>query len=473
MFKEYTKFLKLFSVITPVKLQLITLLLASNITAQQDSASNEKIPFDGMNLTWINGQNRQKDYPLTFKKDGETVITGIAYLDTYYNYNFANPIDNTQTISSTIGRHNEITLNLASIGMETNYKNIIGRVWLQYGQMGSIVQDQDGSVYRGRNNNLNNLKYFREGAAGYHFKKWYGINVEMGIFMSYIGLESYTTQENWNYQRSMVCELTPFYFSGARLQMFPTKKLKQEVWIINGWQTYNSYSKSPGVGTSTYWRPNENLQFVANFYLCRDTQKPDTLGNQSNRVRFHHDNSIVGRYLKNPASNGISQAALSINSHYGFQYNNAADDIVNPSQNFMVGTSIANRVWFNKNKMAFTLRADYMTNQSVVNGANTTPYLTFTPAVKGGKPNNYDLAIANNQKLELFQFTTTFDLMPNDYVTFRLEYAYRQSSIPYFTGSGGTTSASGWTNGPATVLPWAADLKNTENRITLAVNFRL
>ena len=55
-----------------------------------------------------------------------------------------------------------------------------------------------------------NLKYIREAAAGYQFNKWYGLNVEMGIFMSYIGLESYITAENCSYQRSMVCDFTPF-----------------------------------------------------------------------------------------------------------------------------------------------------------------------------------------------------------------------------------------------------------------------
>lgn len=232
---------------------------------QSDSTSSED------DFTWVNGQNRQHEFPLKVIKGEETVITGVAYLDTYYNYNFANPIDNTQTISSTIGRHNEATLNLVSIGLESNYKNVIGRVWFQYGQMASIIQDADGSVYHGRNTSINNLKYVREAAAGYHFNKWQGVNVEMGIFMSYIGLESYITQENWNYQRSMVCDFTPFYFSGARLQMFPTKKLKSEIWILNGWQTYNSFSKSPGIGSSTYYRPTSNLQLVANFYLGRDT----------------------------------------------------------------------------------------------------------------------------------------------------------------------------------------------------------
>ena len=113
-----------------------------------------------------------------------------------------------------------------------------------------------------------------------------------------------------------------------------------------------------------------------------------------------------------------------------------------------------------------------MTNQSVVNGVNTSPYLAFTPAAAGDVPNNYDTAIANDEKLRLFQFTSTFDIMPNDYVTFRFEYGYRNSSIPYFAGSGGTTSSTGWANLPNTT-PWAAVLGKNEHRLTVAVNFRL
>ena len=460
-----------------MKKTLITLILGAfvpSISDAQDSTT-AKIPFEGMDLTWINGQNRQHNFPLTFKdkETGETIFTGVALLDTYYNYDLANPIDNTHTISSSIGRHNEFTLNQASFGLESNYKNIIGRLWVQYGQMGSIVQDLDGSVSRGRNTSINNLKNIREAAAGYHFDKWHGINVEMGIFMSYIGLESYVIQENWSYQRSMVCDFTPFYFSGARVQAFPSKKFKTELWLLNGWQSYNSFSNSPGLGSSNYYRPNENLQLVANFYYGRDTQDPDTLGDQSSRMRFHHDNSIVARVYKKPASKGLSQIAFSLNNHYGFQSNNAAGDRVKASDNFMMGSSLAARFWFNTNKFALTLRADHVTNQSVVNGMNASPYLAFTPAVSGDVVNGYEQAIANDGKLRITQLTATFDVMPNDHVTFRFEYGHRTASMPYFAGSGGTTSPSGWTNGPATVLPWKADLQRTDDRFTVAVNVRL
>ncbi|MBL7911929.1 MAG: porin [Bacteroidia bacterium] len=448
---------------------LYSILMLTNtlyVLSQTDSMSTQKIPFDGMDLSWINGQSRVKNPPLvmTDKKTGETLLAGSIYVDTYYNYNFANPVDNTQTISSSIGRHNEFQVNLASIGLETNYKNIIGRLNLQYGAMQHIIQELDGSVNRGRNTSTGNLKFIREAAAGYHFNKWYGINIEGGIFMSYIGLESYVLQDNWCYQRSMVCDFTPFYFQGARIQMFPTKKLKQEIWLLNGWQTYNSFSKSPGAGSSTYYRPTENLQLVANFYVGRDTQNPDTMGNQSDRLRFHHDNSIVARYFHKAESKSISQMALSINSHYGFQKGMNNGDTITSKQHFMYGTAITNRIWFNKNKVALSLRGGFISNGGT--------YLAFSPSPS--TPNAYtdEFNTQPYKPITILDGTATVDFMPNDYFTFRIEYGYRQANIPYFVGPGGTTSSTGWTNIPSTPT-WKPDLRKVENRITLALNIRL
>ncbi|WP_415326101.1 outer membrane beta-barrel protein [Chryseobacterium sp. MMS23-Vi53] len=415
--------------------------------------NDSKIPFDGYDLTWINGQNRQTDFPLTLKdKDGETILTGVTYVDAYYNYDFRNPKDNTHTISSAIGRSNEFTINMASIGLETNYKNTIGRLWLQFGQMGSIVQDLDGTVNHGKNTSISNLKYIREAAAGYHFNVMHGLNVEAGIFMSYIGLESYVLGENWNYQRSLVCDFTPFYFQGARVQAYPSKKYKVELWVLNGWQTYNSWNKGLGLGVSNYYRPNENLQLVANFYLNgKDTR------NNSDVRRFHHDHSIVARYYHNKESNGLSQAAFSINNHYGFQSGGG----LKAKDNYMIGTSIANRLWFHQNKIALSLRADAVSNPGA--------YLAFSPSPVAN--NDFNDALAKGEKLKMFQGTATVDFMPNQFVTFRLEYGFRKSNIPYFAGPGGTTSPDGWIDTP--VDSWRPDLRKSDSRMTLAVMFRL
>lgn len=414
------------------------------------SEDTDRTPFGGMDLTWINGQNRQRDFPLVLKdKGGEAILTGVVIADGYYNYDFRNPADNTHTISSTIGRSNEFTLNFASIGAETNYKNIIGRLWLQYGQMASIIQDLDATVGHGRNTSVSNLRNIREAAAGYHFDVLHGINVEMGIFMSYIGLESYVTQENWSYQRSMVCDFTPFYFSGARVQLFPSRRFKTELWLLNGWQSYNNWTRQPGIGNSNYYRPDETLQLAANFYYGKD--------NRDGTARFHHDNSVVKRYFQDKESNGVSKAAVSLNTHYGFQDGTG----VRPSVNFMTGASLSNRLWFRKDRLALTTRVDFVRNPGL--------YLVFTPSPV--TPNDYTDAIATDPDLTIWQGTLTFDVMPNDFMTFRIEYRYRESDKPYFAGKGGTTSPDGWIDtSPGT---WRPDLAKTESGITFAVNFRL
>ncbi|MCD6064097.1 MAG: hypothetical protein K0R82_2008 [Flavipsychrobacter sp.] len=428
----------------------ILLMQAGRAFAQ--TSDSLKSPFEGMDLSWINGQNRQTDFPLVLRdKHEETLLTGVVYLDTYFNYDFNDPADNTHTISSTIGRHREFTVNLASIGVESNYKNIIGRLWLQFGQMISIVQDLDPTVSRGRNTSLYNLRYVRDAAAGYHFNQWYGINVEMGIFTSYIGLESYVTQENWCYQRSMVSEFTPFYFSGARVQAFPSRNFRTELWLLNGWQSYNSWNNTPGVGNSNYWRPNENIQLAANFYLGKDSKR-DVL-------RFHHDNSIVARYIARNAKNGLSQGAFSLNTHYGFQDGAG----VAPRTSYMTGLALANRLWFIKSKLALSLRGDVVFNPGI--------YLAYSPSPVS--PNAFTSAMAADpeQKLAIYQGTSTIDVMPNDYVTFRLEYGYRKSNVPYFAGRGGTTSPDGWVNTP--LGNWQPDLVKSSHRVTFALSVRL
>jgi hypothetical protein len=129
----------------------------------------------------------------------------------------------------------------------------------------------------------------------------------------------------------------------------------------------------------------------------------------------------------------------------------------------MTGTSLANRIWFNQNKLALTLRGDVITNPST--------YLAFSPSNVAN--NDFNDAMANDpkQQLNIGQFTATFDIMPNDFVTFRIEYGYRSSNVPYFAGSGGTTSPDGWIDTPTNT--WRPDLQKTENRLTIATSFRL
>ncbi len=139
-------------------------------------------------------------------------------------------------------------------------------------------------------------RYVSEANAGYHFDVNHGLNVDAGIFVSYIGLFSYYNFDNWTYQPSYVSSNTPWFFNGIRVQWFPTNKLKIEPWIINGWQSYARFNGKPGLGGQILYQPTENLKLVFNNYGVGT----DNLG-LPHTTRYHTDDSIEYKYFNNPA----------------------------------------------------------------------------------------------------------------------------------------------------------------------------
>ena len=113
------------------------------------------------------------------------------------------------------------------------------------------------------------------------------MNIDAGIFVSYIGLFSYYNFDNWTYQPSYVSSNTPWFFNGLRLQWFPTNKLKIEPWFINGWQSYAKYNSRPGLGGQILWRPVEWFSAVFNNY----GMGTDNLNNPT-VSRIHTDDSF-------------------------------------------------------------------------------------------------------------------------------------------------------------------------------------
>lgn len=409
------------------------------LVEERRAEADKKVPFTD-DYTWMNGQSRQKDFPLTFSDH----VTMSLYLDTYYAYSFNQPKDDTLTGSASVGRHNELQINLASIGLDWSYENVIGRILLQYGSMLNIVQELDGTTGRGRTLSTDGLKYIREATLGYHFDAGYGINLEMGMFMSYIGLESYLLGENWTYNRSIVCDFTPFYFTGIRAQFFPTKNLKIEPWLMNGYQTYGKWNQAPAGGLAFRWNPEEWIALIANVYAGTDTRGDE------DRARVHHDHSVLVRYYDSPTSKGVSKAAFSVNNHLGFE---AGGDGPGIEDAHFIGTAISNRVWFFQNYFALVGRLDL-----IQHGGGYTAQFPPPGFVAG-------------DDFRLWGVTGTFEVMPTSYFGIKTEVMYRASNKEFFAGEGGTTSPDGFrdTEDP-TFVP---DTEKDQLLLTIGANFRL
>ncbi len=416
-------------------------------------------PFAFADFTWLSGNPRTKESPLDTK-----AFTGEFRADTNFTYSFNKPQDDTISGSSEIFRSGEFQVTQLGVGGDFHYDNVQGRLMTQFGMYSQTTPRNDASPARGQWQLDTAYRYISEAYGGYHFDKMSGINVQAGIFMSYVGLWSYYNFDNWTYQPSYVSSNTPWFFNGMRVQIFPNEKLKIEPWLINGWQSYGKFNHAPGFGGQILYRPTGSVSILFNNYWGTDT-----LGNPD-RKRIHTDDSVQVKYYDEP-EDVVSKAAFTFTFDAGCEYGGGVScgggtpDA--PSQTFL-GFMAYNRVWFDKDRFAFTVGGGainnpgrYLVLMPPINGATAfsgTPYFTASP----GDP------------YKAWDMQTTFDFMPSQFITFRAEYSHRAANVPYFSGEGGVTPPGGNTGAPGSFVEgWAPDLRKSENRVTFALLVKL
>ena len=426
-------------------------------------------PFAFADFTWLTGNARTKESPMDTKFFTPEIRADIDYI-----YDFNHPKDNSIGGSSEVFRVNEVQVTQLGVGGDFHYDNVRARLMTQFGLYSQTTPRNDASPARGQWNLDNAYRYISEAYGGYHFNALYGINVDAGIFMSYVGLFSYYQFDNWAYQPSYVSSNTPWFFNGVRVQIFPTEHLKIEPWFVNGWQSYGRFNNRPGFGVQFLWRPNGWLSVLGNQYMLGT----DTL-NTPGRVRYHTDDSIQIKYYDNQ-EHFLSKAAFSLTGDMGCEHGGgvscAGNSAKGPKQSFL-GYMIYNRLWFDRDKYALTLGGGQINNPGrylvlipPINGATAasgTPYFTANP----GDP------------YKAWDVSGTFDWMPSQYITFRWEYNHRAANVPYFSGSGGVTPPGGNNGAPGSFVclsgfrtcngsptnTWFPDLRKTENRLNMAI----
>ena len=418
-------------------------------------------PFAFADFTWLTGNPRTTEAPLDTK-----VFTGEVRVDTDYVYDFSHPRDDTIGGSSEIFRSGEVQVTQLGVGGDFHWNNVRGRLMTQFGMYAQTTPRNDASPARGQWQLDTAYRYISEAYGGYHFNALNGINVDAGIFMSYVGLFSYYQFDNWAYQPSYVSSNTPWFFDGVRIQIYPTDKLKIEPWIVNGWQSYGKFNKAPGLGIQLLYRPKGWLSILGNQYIGTDT-----LGIPGRR-RIHTDDSIQIKYYDQP-KRWLDKAAMTFTLDAGCEYGAGSGvscrggNPAKPSQSFL-GFMTYQRLWFHKDLFAFTLGGGAIDNPGrylvllpPINGASAitgTPYFTENPG----------------DRYRAWDASATFDYMPKQFITWRFEYNHRAANVPYFTGPGGITPPGGNTGTPGQVVPgWTPDLRKREDRITVAILVKL
>jgi hypothetical protein len=421
-------------------------------------------PFSDWDWTWLNGNPRNKDTAFDSK-----FFTPEIRVDMTYTYDFNKPIDDSMGGSSELFRSNEIQLEQLGLGGDFHYDNVRARFMTQFGAYSMATIRNDPSPAKGQWNLDNADRYLAEAYGGYHINKMNGINIDAGIFMSYVGLFSYYNYDNWAYQPSYVSSNTPWFFQGIRLQFFPTAHLKLEPWIINGWQSYGSSNSRKGLGGQIKYTPRPWVNIISNNYGLGhdDLYTP-------NRGRIHTDNSVEFKYYDKPKAKLWDKSAISITADAGCEFgpstttaqnvyiqgvsclgstrdkNSVGGDHfkagVNPKQSF-IGYMVYDRNWFKHDKFALTIGGGQINNpgrylvlvppingETAASAALNSPYFSFNPS----------------DPFKAWDSSITFDWMPRQWLTFRTEYDFRHTSVPYWAGRGGMTPPNSFGYSPGT-----------------------
>jgi len=445
-------------------------------------------PFAYGDFTWLNGAPRNHDTVLDTK-----FFTPEVRFDSHFMEDFNQPMDHTIVGATESFRSGEVQIEQASVGGDFHWENVRGRILFMEGLFATTTPRNDASSatgsFGGNTGGVgqwdlqNAYKYVSEAYGGYHFNVQHGLNVDAGIFVSYIGLFSYYNYDNWTYQPSYVSSNTPWFFNGVRIQWFPSNKLKIEPWIINGWQSYAKYNGHVGLGGQLLWEPKEWFKLVANQYGYGE----DNLG-LPHTQRIHTDDSVLFRLYNNQNNGkGISKVGFTFTGDAGCQYGGGITCHNGANKSNFLGWMAYQRIWWDHDLFAITLGGGQMWNPG--------RYLTLLPPIDGAWAASGSAYFTESpgQGAAMQDGTITFQYMPKQYITWWAEWGYRHSDIPYFAGRGGVTppggnnglpqyytcnsGASSMTNdlgaattacgGPGSV--WFPDLRKSETKLSVGV----
>jgi Putative beta-barrel porin-2, OmpL-like. bbp2 len=325
---------------------------------------------------------------LVFSQDEKpSPFTLSGYIETYYVYDFNQPINNTRPgFIYSFNRHNEVNLNLGFVKGSYNTDNVRANLALMTGTYAIANLAAEPGV----------LKNILEANAGVKISKNKNLWIDAGIFTSHIGFESAIGKDCWNLTRSILADNTPYYEAGAKIS-YTTENDKWFLsgMILNGWQRIQRVEGNslPSVGTQITFKPTASVTLNSSSFI--GTDKPDS----ARQMRYFHN------------FYGIFQVASKLGVTIGFDYGVEEESPESSSKNAWYSPVVIVR-YTPTEKLALALRGEYYDDENGV-------------IIDTGTPNGF--------KTTGVSFNIDYAIQPN--VLWRTEVRTFKSKDDVFTDS--------------------------------------
>lgn len=271
------------------------------------------------------------------EKNNPLTISG--YLETYYQYDFNNPLNNKRPdFIYSHNRNNEFNVNLGFIKASYNTDMLRANLAIAAGTYMNANYSAEPGV----------LKNIYEANVGFKLSKTHNLWIDAGIMPSHIGSESAIGKDNWALTRSLSAENSPYFETGAKLTFITTNnKWTASLLLLNGWQRIQKVDGNsvPSFGHQLIYKPNDKLTLNSSSII--GSEKADSI----RQMRYFHN--LYAIYQVNDKWGisagfdiGIEQIAKG-SSKYNSWYTPVVTMRFKPSERF--GFTIRGEYYYDKN----------------------------------------------------------------------------------------------------------------------------
>jgi hypothetical protein len=202
-------------------------------------------------------------------------VTVHGYADIYYAFNFNQPDDRANFIPGTgtsAKRHNEFGLNLVALDVALNPEPFGFHLAINFGTGTEILHAGEPM---GTGIGPDVWKLIQQATIAGKIPIGRGLVLEAGIMPAFIGGEVLPSKDNWNYTRSWMAELSPYYLMGARVAYAFSDQWAAQLLVLNGWQLIGDNNNAKSLGAQVSYA-SEKLNLYFNFFAGPELPGDDT-----------------------------------------------------------------------------------------------------------------------------------------------------------------------------------------------------
>jgi hypothetical protein len=215
--------------------------------------------------------------------DDNQSLTFSGFLDTTLAHDFNSPPTRYRSYTTQPYYTDEPALNLGYIDATVHSTRYRGRLALQYGS--SVIANYAAEPEIA-------ARYFQEAYGGLQLSE--SLSIDVGVFLSHIGFESWISRDNFTASRSLVADYSPYYQSGVRSTYTFSSSLQGTLYLLRGWQNISG-DRDPALGTQLSYKTNDSNTLIHNTFIGNE-HGTRTLNNFIVKHRLTPDVDLVTSY---------------------------------------------------------------------------------------------------------------------------------------------------------------------------------